>query len=58
MNALSALTVTLVLTASMCASYVRSKVPAAEFVKADSGAQKVIEAPPPASAPAREGVGE
>lgn len=48
MNALTALTVSLVLTAAMCASYVRSKVPAAEFVKADSGTQKVVETPPPA----------
>ena len=48
MNALTALTVSIVLTAAMCASYVRSKVPAAEFVKADSGTRKVVEAPPPA----------
>jgi len=47
-NALTALTVSIVLTATMCASYVKSKVPAAELVRADSGTQKVVETPPPA----------
>ena len=46
MNALTALTVSLVLTATMCASYVRNKVPAPEFVKTESGIAKEVEAPP------------
>ncbi len=51
MNTLTALTISLVLITAMCASYVRNRVPAAEFVKADSGTLKVVEAQPPARKP-------